>query len=87
MTKKIKRILLTISFSAFTIIFIFNLVGVISYVTNPMDFELMNLIYTLLFFVVMLVHVGVYIATLNEKDKVVKQIDDVEEWWKKWDMI
>lgn len=85
MTKKKKKIIVGISFIVFSFLFLYYFSQVVSFVFHPANFNFFQLLMAIFLLFVVLIHVAFFINLIAVKDKV-RTVDDIDQWWTKWDM-
>lgn len=84
--KKIKMFFLAISFVVTTIFFIKYLVVVLMYFKDPLGFSFTPIFIGIGLMIAMVLHLGGYVLIMEEKQKV-RKVEDIENWWEKWDRV
>ena len=87
MTKKQKIAIMFVTLTLTIILWIFKLISVITFFFNPMSFNFTDLILCLFSMFVILGHWAFYVSIMNDKNKRLKTIVDVDNWWEKWDRV
>lgn len=84
MTKKTKIILMLCSLSVTAVFFMIYMVKIIMYFKNPMSFNFTTVFIWVGLLFLMLLHAAYYVMIMEDKPKV-RKVEDIEEWWTKWD--
>lgn len=84
--KKLKLILLSITLLITFFFFVKYLVLIISYFKNPLAFSILPIFVCIFLLFVILFHIGGFVLVADSKKKV-RKVEDVEEWWTKWDRV
>jgi hypothetical protein len=87
MTKKAKVRIMMVTLPICFVFWVIELVRVISYFANPMSFSFLHLALVMALMFIMLGHWAWYVVIMNDKPKKRKYIEDVENWWEKWDRV
>jgi hypothetical protein len=66
--------------------FITTLLKVFGFFKNPLEFSFGTLFYLMLFTVLLFGHMVAYVHFMDTKPKV-SDIQDIDEWWTKWDRV
>jgi len=69
-----------------TYFFVTNLITVFGFAKNPLDFGFKPIIIAVSCLVSYLFIVGLFLVVQDRKD-LKMDVEDVEEWWTKWDQV
>ena len=83
--KKIKLIVAGISLAVTFVFFIIKLLTIISYFSNPFIFSFVQIGITISLMFVILAHFAFMVSIMEDKPRRKKYVEDIEEWWTKWD--
>lgn len=86
MKKKVLYGLIIASACCFVYLFVLQVMKVSQIFKSPEGFTLTPILFAVIILVLLLCHVGLYVVLMDKKD-MRHVVDDVEEWWTKWDRV